>query len=184
MEPIFPSLLVRKFENKAPRGRALDLGSGQGNDALFLAQRGFSVTAVEIRKDMAEIIKERAEENQLKVDVVQQDIRDFSIAENSVVFISAMNCLHYFLKQEFLDIIEKIKRGLVKGGIAVIGLFTTEDPMFEKAKAEMIVQDGGGFRDDKGRKLYFPKPHELKKIFEKDFEVLFILKRSLQTRVM
>lgn len=43
-------------------GRALDLGAGEGGDALYLASRGWHVTAVDISPTALKRILERAEE--------------------------------------------------------------------------------------------------------------------------
>ncbi|MFH2054445.1 MAG: methyltransferase domain-containing protein, partial [bacterium] len=49
-----PSDLVRRFIEFAPQGRALDLGGGEGRDALFLAEQGFRVTIVDIAESGVE----------------------------------------------------------------------------------------------------------------------------------
>lgn len=170
---IIPSPLVEKFEKESTRGKALDIGAGYGDNALFLAQQGFSVVAVEIRKELIEIIKKRAEENKISLEIINQDVANFSIAENSCSFISAMNSLNFFSKKEFYDTIGKIKAGLISGGICVIALFTMDDQLFEEIKLKTINEDDGSFRNEAGKKWYFPKPNELKEIFEKDFQVLF-----------
>ena len=43
-----PAALVKKFQILAPRGRALDIACGNGRNALFLAEQGFTVDAVDI----------------------------------------------------------------------------------------------------------------------------------------
>lgn len=44
-----PSQEIRDIASQLPTGsRVLDLGSGEGRNALFLAERGFDVTAVDI----------------------------------------------------------------------------------------------------------------------------------------
>lgn len=179
---IIPAPLIQKFENQAPRGKALDIGAGQGNNALFLAQQGFSVTAVELRKELAEMIKKRAEDNQIRMEISNQDIKDFSIAENSYSFISAMNSLNFLSKKEFYGIIEKIKSGLISGGICAIALFTTEDPLFEEIKSKTTLEEDGSFRNDAGKKWYFPKVNELKEIFEKDFTILFYIEAIIDDK--
>jgi 2-polyprenyl-3-methyl-5-hydroxy-6-metoxy-1,4-benzoquinol methylase len=40
--------IVREFYALADRGRALDLAAGEGRNALFLAQKGFTVEALDI----------------------------------------------------------------------------------------------------------------------------------------
>lgn len=170
---IMPAPLVEKFAKDAPRGKALDIGAGRGNNALFLAQQGFSVAAIEIREDLADMIKKRAEENNLSLEIINQDIKDFNLEENQYAFVSAMNSLNFFSKDEFHNIIKKIKSGLIKGGVCVISLFTTNDALYKEIKLKTINEDDGSFRNEAGKQWYFPKPSELNEVFEQDFQILF-----------
>ena len=179
---IIPSPLIQQFEIQAPRGKAIDIGAGKGDNALFLAKHGFFVTAVEIRKELADTIKKRAEENQIGLEIINRDIKDFIVEENQYSFISAINSLNFFSKQEFLNIIEKIKNGLRKSGICVISLFTADDSLFEKIKSETASEDDGSFRNKAGKKWYFPKSNELRKFFEKDFEILFYKEATIDDK--
>ena len=43
-----PSKIVCNFYHLAPHGRALDIAAGNGRNALFLAQKGFAVDALDI----------------------------------------------------------------------------------------------------------------------------------------
>jgi len=43
-----PSDILTRFYHLAPPGRALDIASGMGRNALFLAQKGFEVEAVDV----------------------------------------------------------------------------------------------------------------------------------------
>ncbi|MBF8266363.1 MAG: putative pyridine nucleotide-disulfide oxidoreductase, class II, partial [Dehalococcoidia bacterium] len=43
-----PSALLVEWLPNIPRGRALDVATGMGRNALFLAQQGFAVDAVDI----------------------------------------------------------------------------------------------------------------------------------------
>jgi tellurite methyltransferase len=43
-----PSLIVKKYCQTAPAGKALDIAAGNGKNAVFLANHGFDVEAVDI----------------------------------------------------------------------------------------------------------------------------------------
>ncbi len=49
--PTEPSRLVKEFFHRAPGRAALDIASGSGRNALFLAEQGFAVDAVDIAEE-------------------------------------------------------------------------------------------------------------------------------------
>lgn len=59
-----------------PAGRALDLGCGEGGDALWLAERGWTVTAVDISGTALERAQAEATRRGLTVDWQQRDLAD------------------------------------------------------------------------------------------------------------
>jgi SAM-dependent methyltransferase len=65
--------LVHETEALAP-GRALDLACGEGRNALWLAARGWQVTAVDFSAVALDRGRERAERDGLTVDWVQADV--------------------------------------------------------------------------------------------------------------
>lgn len=54
------------------RGKILDIGAGAGSHTLILQERGFEVTAMDISKDLADLMRERG-----AVRVIHADIFDF-----------------------------------------------------------------------------------------------------------
>lgn len=177
-QSIKPAPLVERFESVAAHGEALDIGAGRGDNAIFLTKKGFSVTAIEIKKEAAEIIESRAKENETSINVINQDAKKFVIEKDRYTFISAMNSLNFFSKEEFSALIENIRQGLKKEGVCVIAMFTNNDPMCEEVK----VKTGGTFENDMGKKWYFPAPNELKKLFEKDFTILFYVEAVVEDK--
>lgn len=69
--------LVAKVEGMDP-GRALDLGCGEGRNALWLAERGWAVTAVDYSRVAAERGRGWARERRLSVDFEVADVVDYS----------------------------------------------------------------------------------------------------------
>lgn len=67
--------LVREVDD-VPPGRALDLGCGEGGDALWLAERGWTVTAVDISATAVERARAEATRRGLDVDWQQRDLSE------------------------------------------------------------------------------------------------------------
>lgn len=67
--------LVREVADLAP-GRALDVGAGEGADALWLVERGWKVTATDISGNALARIRDEAERRGLSVDLVRSDAND------------------------------------------------------------------------------------------------------------
>lgn len=68
--------LVRETEGLAP-GRALDLACGEGRNALWLAARGWQVTAVDFSAVALDRGRERADRDGLTVDWVEGDVLEW-----------------------------------------------------------------------------------------------------------
>ncbi|MFY1702902.1 class I SAM-dependent methyltransferase [Micromonospora sp. WMMA1923] len=73
-----------------PPGAALDLGCGQGADSLWLAQRGWQVTAVDIAEAALQRLRERAADERLsdRIRTERHDLAD-SLPSGSWDLVSA-----------------------------------------------------------------------------------------------
>ena len=63
-----PTALVVETTRQAPPGSALDLACGAGRNALWLAEHGWSVTAVDGAPAAIDILLKRASERALRVE--------------------------------------------------------------------------------------------------------------------
>jgi SAM-dependent methyltransferase len=101
-----------------PPGRACDLGAGEGRNALWLASRGWDVTAVDFSG--AAIAKGRpiAEARALPVTWVEADVRRYAVearAYDAVV----LAYLHLY-DAERRAVVRSAAEGLAPGGVLVI----------------------------------------------------------------
>jgi tellurite methyltransferase len=62
-----------------PPGRALDIACGKGRNALFLAEKGFTVTAVDISQVGLDQGARRAAERSLSISWQQADLENFQL---------------------------------------------------------------------------------------------------------
>ena len=90
-------------------GRALDIACGKGRNALFLASRGFQVTAIDISPAGLEQGRKQAEENSLSIVWQQADLERLGLGSAEYDLIVNINYLQRSL-------IPQIKRAVKNGG--------------------------------------------------------------------
>ena len=146
-----PNPFLKKHIRLLSGGRALDIATGEGRNAAFLAQHGFEVDAVDISEKGLKKARELAREKGVKVNVLLVDLDHFQIEKERYDLIANF----YFLKRR---LIPKVRKGLKKGGKV----------FFQTYLLEHRTLATGGPRQAK----YFLKPNELLRFF-KDFRILF-----------
>ena len=109
-----------------PTGRALDLGAGEGSDAIRLALLGYDVDAVEISSIAAKKIESFAAEAHAKVRVIVADIQDFA-PDGLYDVVICNGVLHYV--QDKPSVISLMQRATCAGGINVASLWSTYTPV-------------------------------------------------------
>ena len=90
-------------------GKALDIAAGRGRNALFLAERGFSVEAIDISEVALQEARRQAEEKGLTIIFRQEDLDKIELPEAAYDMILNFN----FLQR---SLIPKMKKALNLGG--------------------------------------------------------------------
>ncbi len=119
-----PVPLVVKFARPVP-GRALDLACGSGRNALYLAELGWNVTAVDGSPVALDVLKARARELALDVDIRIADLERGEFEIPSERFDLILDC--YYLQR---DLIPKMQAGVTRGGmiISIVHLADADQP--------------------------------------------------------
>jgi SAM-dependent methyltransferase len=109
-----PSPLLMETAAALSPGKALDLASGPGRNALWLAEHGWEVTAVDGAQTAIDILRSRAKERDEKVDAVVADLEkdEFEIQPSRWDLIATL----YYLQR---NLFEPAKRGVIPGGILI-----------------------------------------------------------------
>jgi 2-polyprenyl-3-methyl-5-hydroxy-6-metoxy-1,4-benzoquinol methylase len=113
---------------RRPTGRALDLGAGEGSDAIRLALLGYDVDAVEISTVAAEKIQSFAAEVGVKVRVIVADIQNL-ILDGLYDVVTCNGVLHYV--RDKASVISHMQGATCEGGINVVSLWSTYTPVPE-----------------------------------------------------
>lgn len=112
-------LLVDVIKGQRP-GRALDIGMGQGRNALHLAAQGWKVTGVDISDEGIRIARETAAKRKLTLETVLSDVNTYDFGTNRWDLVTMI--------YEGADPawIEKAKTSLRPGGLFVFEYFAKD----------------------------------------------------------
>ncbi len=108
-------------------GKVLDVGCGEGTNAIFLAQKGFVVDAFDISESGIKKLKQLASKNHVDISAWVQDLRDYDF-EKEYDVVTSHGTLHFVTKQEWKKFILKAKQKTNNGGIHIMQIFTNKIP--------------------------------------------------------
>ena len=122
-----PNKITKKIAEYVKLGTLLDIGAGDGNDAMFMAQKGFRVTCVDYSKEAMKKLRFKAKKPRLTVNCLTEDIRKFKYASKFDVIMSFAT-LHFMGQKDIIKVIKKMKSNTKPGGINAISAFTERNP--------------------------------------------------------
>ncbi|HDH26199.1 MAG TPA: class I SAM-dependent methyltransferase [Actinobacteria bacterium] len=119
--PMEPSPFLESIADLLPRsGRALDVAGGNGRNALWLADRGLSVTVVDVSDAALTIAADAARARGLTLDLINADLQRDALPVGPWDLIL---CFHYLQKGLFPKMIE----ALAPGGVLVCAIATVRN---------------------------------------------------------
>lgn len=161
--------LAQNYSVLKPGSRVLDMGMGEGRNAVFLAKKGHHVLGVDISSVAIRKAKSLAKENRVKIKTILASLKEHKFPEN---YFDAIICFYYVDR----ELTEKIKKWLKPGGVLVYEAHTLHEYYKNKQNQDP--------------KNYYLKPQELLGMFdgmsiikyeeplhEKEFRSSIILKK-------
>ncbi len=125
-----PPRLMQVVSRLDENARALDLGCGDGRVALYLAEQGISVTAVDISRRGLEKLRKFAEERGLveRIETVKADVRSVALEEESFDLIAAVTVLDHLPGQDVAPTFARVLRSLKVDGYLYASVHLALDP--------------------------------------------------------
>lgn len=109
----------------------LDVGCGDGEDALFFAKRGLAVTAVDFSESGINKLNEKIRNKQLKnVQAIQADIKNMDFKDSSFDIIYAHLSLQYFDDETTTKIFDRLFTLLKPSGLIFVKCKSTDDALY------------------------------------------------------
>jgi 2-polyprenyl-3-methyl-5-hydroxy-6-metoxy-1,4-benzoquinol methylase len=136
-QPLRPDSWLQRVLPLLPGGSVLDVACGRGRNALFLAEKGYDVTAVDAVEEGLAQLKSEAQRRGLSLTLHRQDLEAKPAlpgGEYDVV-------LQFFYLQRSL--FPYLKRAVRPGGVAVVRTFSHAGPWpGGPAHAEYALEEG------------------------------------------
>lgn len=116
--------LVGYFENNVFKpGKVLELGSGPGRNAIYFAQKGCTIDAVDLSQETLKWAEERANDRNVSINFINQNIFDLNIEEGTYDIVYDSGCFHHIAPHRRMNYIDLVKRALKPNGFFAITCF-------------------------------------------------------------
>lgn len=137
-------------------GRALDMGSGPGTQAVELARRGFEVTGADVAEGAVAHGRELAAKAGVKVDFVHLNLLEDDLTPLGTQFDLVLDrgLLHAVAPSARREYVRRASAMVAKGGLLMVKCFSWREPGEE-----------GPHRFD---------PEDIRLLFEKDFRLQYV----------
>ena len=144
--------------------KAIDLGCGTGNYAIYLASKGFRVTGVDLSPTAITLAKENAKKKGVMCDfIVANVLGDLKEVVGTFDFAYDWELLHHIFPEQRTKYVENVSRLLKSKGHYLSVCFSEKDPQFSGS---------GKYRETPlGTILYFSSEDELRDLFKPYFQI-------------
>jgi SAM-dependent methyltransferase len=131
-----PDFILVNFLELFPKGCVLDLGMGEGRNAIFLAEKGFDVEGVDISKTAVDRCLQLAKERNVNIRAHVGDLKLFKIPKDKYSLIVAAGAsLNFFKRSEIEEIVSRIRNGIKKGGFVYLSVISTDEPLYKNLRS-------------------------------------------------
>jgi len=164
-------LLTEHLERLDPARPVLDIGMGQGRNALWLAQRGFFVDGIEPSVVAQEAVCELVAEAGLSLHAYPCTFEDFEAQADGYGTVLAMGLMPILSPRGLQALQDRVEKWLMPGGVFLVSAFTVDDPAYASISRRWSRVGRNSFTDAGGHRRTYLEGGEILELFS-GFEVL------------
>ena len=121
--------------------KTLELGCGTGSNAIWLATKGFEVTATDISSEAISIARDKATKANETVNFMVMDILQESLPEEKYDFVFDRGCFHSFDGEERDTFAKSVYTCLKPAGIWLSLIGSADSPPCEMGPPRLTAQE-------------------------------------------
>lgn len=161
-----PALLIKKFCELYSKRLVLDVGTGSGRNAIYLAQQGFMVTAIDREEESVAELQEFLKTNPLPMVAKVLDLKTETPIFSKYDAVIFFNILHYFKYQRGQFLLQRAVGEAKAGDVHIMSAMTTVGDFYKI-----------------NPNSYYLKPNELKNFYEQSgWKVVVYLEKEIIAR--
>jgi len=119
-----PILVEFVEEGLIKKGKALDICCGAGTNTVYLAEKGFDVTGIDISPTAIVYAKAKAAQAKVKIHFKVQDFLQLPFGDEEFNFVFDMGCFHHVKIEDRHTFIRGVHRVLKNGGDYMLTCFS------------------------------------------------------------
>ncbi len=108
--------------------KALDICCGKGTEAIYLAEKGFTVTGIDISSEAIKMAREKAKESGVNVDFGVGDVLNMPYEDNNFDFVNDKGCFHVFGPDDREMFAAEVSRVMNDEGVYMLRCFSDKQP--------------------------------------------------------
>jgi SAM-dependent methyltransferase len=139
--------IVRLSEDGAIRGVVLDVGCGTGENALYLAERGYDVWGIDFIPKAIERARDKASRRGLVVHFQVGDALDLDVLGRTFDTVIDCGLFHTFSDEERPKFVRGVARAVRPGGAAYVLCFSDQEPPGEGPRRVSQEEIRSAFRE-------------------------------------
>jgi SAM-dependent methyltransferase len=186
-------LIIKKF-SKIKVKRFLDIACGPSLQLREIAKRGYEAVGLDLSSEMLRYLSRKAKEQNLRIEIVQDDMCDFRLKKKVDFAFIMMGSLVVESNGKFIDHLDSVAYSLKKGGLYFIQNKTVdwtkaEDQAWTVEREGVMVKTAFSIRwrdildqvytekimlevNDHGQTRRFVSEEDLKLVFPQEFKAL------------
>ena len=108
-------------------GRALDVGAGEGADAIRLAKLGYDVDAIELSPVACEKMEAFARDESVRINIRNESVLSAELERRAYAVVIMNGSLHYV--SEKTELLQRIRQASSPAAVHIMSLFSTATPV-------------------------------------------------------
>jgi cyclopropane fatty-acyl-phospholipid synthase-like methyltransferase len=141
-------------------GKVLELGCGPGRNAIYFAEQGCKVDAVDLSQEALDWAKQRAEDKNVSVNFIKQNIFELDIEEGVYDIVYDSGCFHHIAPHRRMSYLKLLNKALRPNGLFAITCFKVGGALGGSDISDWEVyrlrslRGGLGYTDEKLREIF------------------------------